>query len=119
MPICRHCLTNWFGDELWNFEIVNADKLTNVLLNEAAVQYINDAAKGVLMLNVPAELDGTYSLKLISSNGEIAYDVLVVANEETVWAGPLDISWGDGGRVLVPAVSFAKVTGRHCHESLF
>ena len=28
------------------------------------------------MLNVPAELDGTYSLKLISSNGEIAYDVL-------------------------------------------
>lgn len=91
-------------------EIVNADKLTNVLLNEAAVQYINDAAKGVLMLNVPAELDGTYSLKLISSNGEIAYDVLVVVNEETVWAGPLDISWGDGGRVLVPAVSFAKVT---------
>ena len=91
-------------------EIVNADKLTNVLLNEAAVQYINDAAKGVLMLNVPAELDGTYSLKLISSIGEIAYDVLVVANEETVWAGPLDISWGDGGRVLVPAVSFAKVT---------
>lgn len=91
-------------------EIVNADKLTNVLLNEAAVQYINDAAKGVLMLNVPAELNGTYSLKLISSNGEIAYDVLVVANEETVWAGPLDISWGDGGRVLVPAVSFAKVT---------
>lgn len=91
-------------------EIVNADKLTNVLLNEASVQYINDAAKGVLMLNVPAELDGTYSLKLISSNGEIAYDVLVVANEETVLAGPLDISWGDGGRVLVPAVSFAKVT---------
>lgn len=91
-------------------EIVNADKLTNVLLNEAAVQYINDAAKGVLMLNVPAELNGTYSLKQISSNGEIAYDVLVVANEETVWAGPLDISWGDGGRVLVPAVSFAKVT---------
>lgn len=91
-------------------EIVNADKLTNVLLNEAAVQYINDAAKGVLMLNVPAELNGTYSLKLISSNSEIAYDVLVVANEETVWAGPLDISWGDGGRVLVPAVSFAKVT---------
>lgn len=91
-------------------EIVNADKLTNVLLNEASVQYINDAAKGVLMLNVPAELDGTYSLKLISSNGEIAYDVLVVANEETVWAGPLDISWGDGGCVLVPAVSFAKVT---------
>lgn len=91
-------------------EIVNADKLTNVLLNEASVQYINDAAKGVLILNVPAELNGTYSLKLISSNGEIAYDVLVVANEETVWAGPLDISWGDGGRVLVPAVSFAKVT---------
>ena len=91
-------------------EIVNADKLTNVLLNEASVQYINDAAKGVLMLNVPAELDGTYSLKLISSTGDIAYDVLVVANEETVWAGPLDISWGDGGRVLVPAVSFAKVT---------
>lgn len=91
-------------------EIVNADKLTNVLLNEASVQYINDAAKGVLMLNVPAELNRTYSLKLISSNGEIAYDVLVVANEETVWAGPLDISWGDGGRVLVPAVSFAKVT---------
>ena len=47
-------------------EIVNSDKLTNVLLNEAAVQYINDAAKGVLMLNVPAALDGTYSLKLIS-----------------------------------------------------
>ena len=93
-----------------DLEIVIADELTSVLLYEASVQYINDAAKGVLMLNVPAELDGTYSLKLISSNGEIAYDVLVVANEETVWAGPLNISWGDGGRVLVPSASFAKVT---------
>ena len=112
-PVCAHLPAlpdKLVRGRIVELEIVNADKLTNVLLNEAAVQYINDAAKGVLMLNVPAELDGTYSLKLISSNGEIAYDVLVVANEETVWAGPLDISWGDGGRVLVPAVSFAKVT---------
>ncbi len=91
-------------------EIANADKLTNVLLNEAAIQYIVDTAKGVLMLNVPAELDGTYSLKLVSSNGEIAYDILVVANEETIWEGPLAITWSDGGRVLVPAAAFANVT---------
>lgn len=90
-------------------EIVNADKLTDLLLNGASVQYINDAAKGILMLNVPADLEGTYSLKLVSSNGEITYDVLLVANEESIWTGPLEITWGDGGRVLVPASAFAKV----------
>lgn len=95
--------------QIVELEIVNADKLTSVLLNEASVQYINDAAKGILMLNVPADLEGTYSLKLVSSNGEITYDVLLVANEESVWTGPLEITWGDGGRVLVPASAFAKV----------
>lgn len=95
--------------QIVELEIVNADKLTSVLLNEASVQYINDAAKGILMLNVPADLEGTYSLKLVSSNGEITYDVLLVANEESIWTGPLEITWGDGGRVLVPASAFAKV----------
>ncbi len=22
VPICRHCLTNWFGDELWNLRLL-------------------------------------------------------------------------------------------------
>ncbi len=92
-----------------DLEILNADKLTSVLLNGAPVQYINDVAKGMLMLNVPANLEGTYKLKLVSSNGEISYDVLIVANETTIWSGPLTITWGDGGRVLIPASTFSKV----------
>lgn len=95
--------------QIVKLEIMNADKLKNVLLGGASVQYINDTAKGVLMLNIPADLDGTYSLHLISSNGEIAYDILIVPNEEIIWNGPLAITWSDGGRVMVPASAFAKV----------
>lgn len=53
---------------------------------------------------VPAiNLRGGDIITLKGANMDLVTDV-------TVWAGPLNISWGDGGRVLVPAASFAKVT---------
>lgn len=91
-------------------EIQNSDKLTNIQLGGAAVQYINDTSKGVLMLNVPSNLEGTYTLKLISSNGEISYNIKIVYNESIIWSGPLTITWGAGGRVVVPATSFSDIT---------
>ncbi len=90
--------------------IQNGDKLTSVLLNGVATQFINDIDKGTLTLNPPSTLNGTYTLKLISTNGEISYNVLVVPNESIIWEGHLTITWGEGGRVMIPAESFLKVS---------
>lgn len=93
-----------------DIEIINGDKLSDVSLNGGFVQYINDTDSRILTLNIPSNLEGTYPLKLTSTNGEISYDVVIVAAETTIWTGPITITWGVGGRVAIPATSFTGVT---------
>ena len=112
-PVCAYLPSipeQFMRGRIVELEMLNGDKLSSVQLNGASVQYINDVAKGLLMLNIPSKLEGTYPLKLVSTNGEISYDVVIVAAETTIWTGPVDITWADGGRVVIPAASFSKVT---------
>ena len=54
--------------------------------------------------------DGIFPLTLTSSNGSITYDVKVLPREITIWEGPIYITWGDGGRVVVMASEFEGLT---------
>lgn len=76
----------------------NGDKLTDVILNGEKAQFINEMSRGLLILSVPQQLEGTYELKLVSSNGEISYNVNIFPPEVIAYEGPCMLTWGDDGR---------------------
>ena len=97
--------------ELFIVEVSNEDKLTDVQVNGVSVQYILNGTK--LYILVPENTSGTTEFTLISSNGDITYELDVVGGgivEKVIWSeGPLMITWSDGGRVVLPASDFTDV----------
>ncbi|KAA6299945.1 MAG: hypothetical protein EZS26_003915, partial [Candidatus Ordinivivax streblomastigis] len=77
--------------------IENGDKLTDVQVNNATVQYILSGS--TLNVLIPNNAGGKTALKLISSNGEVSYDIQVIGNstiETTIYTGPIELSgWGN------------------------
>jgi hypothetical protein len=97
--------------ELLRVTVENSNMLTGVEANGAATQYILQGA--ALYVLIPVNANGQTSLKLVSSNGAATYpiDVTGLGTVETVvFQGPLDITWNDGGRVIIPASDFENVT---------
>ena len=91
-------------------DIQNGDKLTNVQVKGANTQYILQGS--TLYILIPSRAGGSTALKLISSNGEVQYTINVIGSgvkETVVWEGMIDITWSDGGRVMVPATAFDGV----------
>ena len=90
--------------ELLTATVVNADKLTGVQIDGTDCQYI--LIGDVLYVGVPEKAGKTSKLHLISSNGEVTYDLSVIPNTEqtfVLWTGAADLagwSWnwqiGDG-----------------------
>lgn len=93
--------------QIYTLSISNADRLTEVMLNGAKAQYICNASAGELTIQIPSGLEGIYELKLISDNGEIAYDIRIVPAETIVYEGPTMLTWGDDGRFGID-MSFFK-----------
>ncbi|MDR2824585.1 MAG: IPT/TIG domain-containing protein [Prevotellaceae bacterium] len=99
------------GGKLWVVTLENEDKLTGVQLNGQTVQYVLDGDQ--LYIGIPSNAYGNCTLKLISSNGEIEYTINVVPGgsvETVIWEGTVDITWADGGRVMIEDSKFAGVT---------
>ncbi len=97
------------GDIL-TVEVQNEDKLTNVQINGNNAQYIlKETSLSVL---IPGNVSGNTNLTLTSSNGEITYVIKVTAAgivEKVVFTGPLEITWNDGGRVMINISEFDGV----------
>ena len=93
--------------QIYTLSISNADRLTEVMLNGAKAQYICNASAGELTIQIPSGLEGIYELKLISDNGEIAYDIRIVPAETIAYEGPTMLTWGDDGRFGID-MSFFK-----------
>lgn len=76
--------------------IANADKLTSVQVNGQNVQYILNADR--LIIQVPKAAGKNSKFTLVSSNGEISYDIAVIPATHvgmTIWSGMWDCgSWG-------------------------
>ncbi len=79
--------------------IANADKLTGVKVNGQAVQYILNGDR--LIVQVPESCGKTATFTLVSSNGEISYEIAVIPAthvENVIFNQVIDLSWsGDEG----------------------
>ena len=90
-PQCCY-ITSWQeGDiksgALLEVSIENGDKLTSVQLNGNTVQYI--VRDGSLLVSLPADVSGNATLTLVSSNGEMPYDISIADGAAVViYAGP-------------------------------
>jgi hypothetical protein len=91
-------------------DIQNGDKLTGVQVNNANVQYILQSS--TLYVLIPNNAGGKTALKLISSNGEVAYEINVIGNstiETVIYEGPTDLGGGWGVNFAVPKTAFEGV----------
>ena len=93
--------------------VANGDKLTSVEMNGETCQWIlTGEDKNQLIIGIPETAPANSTLRLVSSNGEISYAITVIpatSVNKTIWSGLTEITWGDGGRVIVPAASFEGV----------
>jgi hypothetical protein len=95
---------------IWAVDIENGDKLTDVQVNGSTTQYILQGSK--LYILIPNNAGGNTKVKLISSNGEVEYTINVIGSssiETIVFQGPVDLTWGDDGRAVVPSSAFDGV----------
>ena len=68
--------------------------------------------KDQLIIGIPEDAKSKSVLRLISSNGEISYNIAVIpatSVNKTIWTGLTQITWGDGGRVMIPAAALEDV----------
>jgi hypothetical protein len=73
---------------IFTFDVQNGDKLTNVQVNETNTQYILQGT--ALNVLIPATALGNSALKLVSSNGEVAYTIFVKGEGPvitSIWSG--------------------------------
>lgn len=90
--------------------VANIDKLTGVQINGTNCQYIQSGSS--LIIGIPETAGAGAKVRLISSNGEITYTIDIIPASEVstvVWKGMTEITWGAGGRVIVPAKAFEGV----------
>ncbi len=91
-------------------EVVKGDVLTEVVIAGTSTQYIVQG--NMLHMLIPENAGGLTDFQLISSTGEITYQIDVIAAgfiETVVFTGPLSITWSDGGRAMVPISAFDDV----------
>lgn len=93
--------------QIYTLAIANPERLTSIELNGEKAQYICNTGAGELTIQIPAELEGEYELKLISDNGEISYTIRIVPAEIIAYEGPTLLTWGEDGRFGID-LSFFK-----------
>ena len=93
--------------------VANGDVLTGVEMNGVGCQYILTGENNdQLIIGIPNDTPADAKLRLISSNGEITYEITIIPATEVkkeVWKGMTEITWNDGGRVIIPASAFEDV----------
>lgn len=99
--------------DLLVLQVANGDKLTDVKVNGASVQYILNGE--TLYISIPGSTGKNATVTLVSSNGEISYDIAVIPMthvenvvwegmwENTGWGGNQDLAWGGFDWSTVPA----------------
>ena len=90
--------------------VANGDKLTTVKINSTECQWIlTGDDKNQVIIGIPEDAKAKSVLTLISSNGQISYDIKIIpatSVNKVVWTGLVQLSWNDGGRVIIPASAF-------------
>lgn len=98
------------GGTVFSVAVSNGDKLTGVEIDGTSVQYIING--DLLYISIPQLANANSVLKLTSSNGSVEYHIAFIPAtniKNEVWKGMIDITWGTGGRVIIPAEAFKDV----------
>ncbi len=93
--------------------VANGDVLTKVLMNGEDCQFIlTGEEKDQLIIGIPASATKSSTLTLVSSNGEISYDLTIIpatSVKKKLFSGLKELTWNDGGRIAIPAEKFEGV----------
>ena len=89
--------------------------IENIYIGDAKVTSYGTRTDNEISFIMPYNKIGTYPMvfNLLSGDSETCpsqIEVLLEINYITAWEGNLPITWGDGGRVIVPASKFEGVT---------
>ncbi|PTN10135.1 IPT/TIG domain-containing protein [Mangrovibacterium marinum] len=111
VPVLPDAETEINAGTVLTLDVKNEDKLTDVKVNGTTTQFILEGTK--LYVLIPNDAGGQTDLQLVSSNGDITYQLDVIGSstkETVVYQGPLSLTWGDGGRVFVSDAAFEGVS---------
>lgn len=85
--------------------VKNGDKLESVFINGKKVNHVYAEKTSMLTVAIPKDASSSSKLKLISSNGEIEYDITVIpagSITRTLMNGPLDLAgWSANTQGLI------------------
>jgi len=86
--------------------------IENIYIGEEKVAKYNLRSDNEIQFVMPWNKVGTYSMYFHLLTGEVetcpqTIDVLLEQEVTTVWEGNLQITWADGGRVMIPAASLS------------
>ena len=85
--------------------VKNGDKLESVWVNGKKVNHVYAEKTSMLTIAIPTDASASSKLKLVSSNGEIEYDITVIpagSVTRTLMNGPLDLaSWSANTQGLI------------------
>ena len=89
--------------------------IENIYIGDAKVTSYGTRTDNEISFIMPYNKIGTYPMVFNLLNGDsetcpTQIEVLLEINYITAWEGSLPITWGDGGRVIVPASKFEGVT---------
>ena len=107
MPVFDDDTTPDAGD-IFAVPVANGDKLTNVLVNGTEVNFVLSEKNGTLTFGIPADATSTSVVKLISSNGEIEYEISVkpaTTKTKVILTGPVSVgNWSNN--ITIPVDAF-------------
>lgn len=94
---------------LLEISVANSDKLEQVRVNGADSQFI--LRESSLLVSLPADVTGEFSLELISSNGSIMYTLTAVGSMGTlIYEGPLATGgWANSAQISADQFVGAQV----------
>lgn len=85
--------------------VKNGDKLESVFINGKKVNHVYAEKTSMLTVAIPKDASSSSKLKLVSSNGEIEYDITVIpagSITRTLMNGPLDLAgWSANTQGLI------------------
>lgn len=91
--------------------VKNGDKLVKVTVDGTEVNYVFDEKNSTITFGLPVSTGSTAKVKLVSSNGEIEYSMIVkpaTEVEKVVFVGPVSIDWSNN-RVYIEDAAFEGV----------
>lgn len=91
--------------------VKNGDKLVKVSVDGTDVNFVFDEKNSTITFGLPVSTGSTAKVKLVSSNGEIEYSMIVkpaTEVEKVVFVGPVSIDWSNN-RVYIEDAAFEGV----------